>query len=125
MQLCPFPRILIVLAGLTLGCQSGPVSSAPAAAPPPVSFESRTLELIELLIPQESRAQARQQLIALGTAATPVLITQGKHPDFTVRWEVVNILGEISDPAAVAFLSDKVVDDDNPHVRWRAMWALS
>ncbi|MFC2172634.1 HEAT repeat domain-containing protein [Acidobacteriota bacterium] len=71
------------------------------------------------------RKEARSQLIAMGQKATPELIKNLESSDFIIRWEIVNIFGMTKEPHAVEALVDRVLKDDNSHVRWRALWALT
>ncbi len=69
------------------------------------------------------RKQARKELVALGKASSPALITALSHPQDHVRWEAAKALQMIRDPQAasalVSTLKDKVAD-----VRWAAAEAL-
>lgn len=53
------------------------------------------------------------------------LIAATEHPDWQVRWDAVNELGDLKDVRAVPALAKRALVDDNPHPRWRALWALS
>ena len=65
------------------------------------------------------------QLIAMGRGATGELIAHFTSPEFTIRWEIANILGSTRDPDAADALVDRILHDANSHVRWRSLWALS
>ena len=71
------------------------------------------------------RAEARAQLVALGEAAVPALIDATRDRDAWVRWEAVNALGTIEDPRGIPALVERALIDDNPHPRWRSLWAVS
>lgn len=106
--------ILLVAALVALG------ALGTAAAPAP------TVEalLARLLVGKSERDEARAAIVARGRAATPELLLGFSSPEFTIRWEVANILGMTRDPAAVPALVDRVLNDVNPHIRWRSLWAL-
>jgi HEAT repeat protein len=70
------------------------------------------------------RDAARRQIVALGRSATPVLVTRTRDKEFNVRWEMANIQGDVHDPRAIPAIVESVLVDDNPHVRWRSLWAL-
>ncbi|OGL41827.1 MAG: hypothetical protein A2161_18665 [Candidatus Schekmanbacteria bacterium RBG_13_48_7] len=74
---------------------------------------------------RELRTEARKKLISLGKAATAGLISYKESSEFTIRWEIANILGSTKDPAGLDTLINFVLRDENPHVRWRSIWALS
>ena len=50
------------------------------------------------------RQSARENLVAMGRAVTPILIQLLEHARSLVRWEAALALKEISDPAAGFFL---------------------
>ena len=52
------------------------------------------------------------------------LIQLTQHPDWGVRWDAVNALGASQDPQGVPALVARALYDDNPHPRWRSLWAL-
>ena len=79
----------------------------------------------ELTKGRDARKAAREQLVALGRDVTDDLLRHFDSPEFTVRWEVSNILGILEDPKGVGPLVERVLRDDNSHVRWRSLWALS
>ena len=127
-----FPCALLT-AGLTflsLHCDEGkaPQSSEPAETvekkSPLVSYTTNQL-VQELKKGSEERKEAREQLINRGREVTDELLRHFDSPDFTVRWEVANILGILQDPKGVKPLVNHVLGDDNSHVRWRALWALT
>ncbi len=66
-----------------------------------------------------------------GTPPDPVapsvedLIRATEDPDWTVRWDAVNALGEIKDSRGIPALIDRALYDENPHPQWRSLWALA
>ena len=70
------------------------------------------------------RKAARDVLIGRGADVIPELVKRMDDADFTVRWEMVNICGYIRDHAAIEPLAREILTDDNPHIRWRGLWAL-
>ncbi|NOZ80118.1 MAG: HEAT repeat domain-containing protein [DPANN group archaeon] len=79
-----------------------------------------------------ARAKASQILTDLGGQAVPTIIEflhaqpyEGEDPaSFRARWEAVNLLGRIADPRAGQVLVDRIVNDQENPVRWRAIWAF-
>jgi len=78
-----------------------------------------------------SRRAGREALIALGAAAVPALVEACADPSGTIRWEAVNALGAIArvDPeptrTAIPALAIVALTDEDPHPRWRSLYALS
>ena len=77
-----------------------------------------------LLVSRDERRAARAEIIALGSTMTEALVSYLDSTEFTLRWEVANILGTTRDPSGVDALVGAVLHDDNPHIRWRSLWAL-
>jgi HEAT repeat protein len=111
---------------------------AAAAAPPAIDAASEAATpttaqptpsgiegLVARLLDKKARNEARKAIVAMGTEATPYLMTRMKDKDFTIRWEMANILGSLEDPRAVPALVENVLHDAEPHVRWRSLWALN
>ncbi len=73
----------------------------------------------------ETRTETRERLLAMGPVIVPRLLERIEHPAFIVRWKVVNLLGYLKDRRGLMPLIDRVAFDSNPHVRWRALWALA
>lgn len=100
-----------------------------AASPPPpqaaILYEVRIGELVDQLRVPVGRTEARKQLTAIGSDATPQLIEHLKDADPHFRWEIVSLLGAIADARAAGPVAERAVRDDNAHVRWRACLALS
>jgi len=92
---------------------------------PPRAASPEVDELIQMLSgDSESRKEARERLIELGAEAVPALIEATRDPNPWVRWEAVNALGYIGDPRAIPALVERILKDDNPHPRWRSIWAV-
>jgi len=53
------------------------------------------------------------------------LIEATEDPDWKVRWDAVNALGNLKDPGGIPALVKRALYDDNPHPRWRSLWALA
>ncbi len=53
------------------------------------------------------------------------LIAATNDPQWSVRWDAVNALGNLGDVRGVPALAERALRDDNPHPRWRSLWALS
>ena len=52
------------------------------------------------------------------------LIKATEDPIWKVRWDAVNALGELQDSRGIPALVQRALHDDNPHPRWRSLWAL-
>lgn len=52
------------------------------------------------------------------------LIEATEDPVWKVRWDAVNELGKIKDQRAIPSLLKRALYDENPHPRWRSLWAL-
>jgi HEAT repeat protein len=101
-----------------------PVAVAEAAEPT-TAPEPELVRLVGLLAESGSRKEARETILAMGAGVVPELVELIDHPEFLIRWEIVNILGYLEDPRALMPLVDRAIHDPNPHVRWRALWALA
>ncbi len=119
--------ILPALAGLVLiSCQTSPaVSSSPLATPAATAVARAADPLVAQLATETTKAAAREQLLARGKSAVPLLIADIAHENGHVRWEIVDLLGQIGDAGALDALTQRALKDGNPHVRWRSMWAMS
>jgi HEAT repeat protein len=99
-----------------------------AGAEGPQATEEQAARIRELLPELASRGparrEARDEIIAMGPAAVPALITHMESPEMAVRWEMVNILGYIGDVRGIDPLLERTLSDENPHPRWRAIWAV-
>lgn len=81
----------------------------------------------------DTRFKASTNLAEIGKEAAPYVISfLEKQPYYNVdssgfraRWESVNVLGKVKDERAVDSLVRRVLDDEESHVRWRSLWALS
>lgn len=99
--------------------------AAPHAASAPDAAAGVVSGLLERLTRPDERRDAREALLELGPEAVPALLGSFEHPEFVVRWELVNHFGLRPDARAVPLLVERAVEDENPHVRWRALWALA
>jgi HEAT repeat protein len=70
------------------------------------------------------RQAARENLVAMGNEATPVLLRLLEDPNPTVRWEAALALKETKDPSAAEALAE-AMEDENGDVRWVAAEALA
>ena len=100
-------------------------AEAAAAAARTAALRQELELLVARLTDDAARPEARARIIAIGKDATPYLITRMKDSEFMIRWEMVNVQGDIQDPAAVPAIVDAVLHDADPQVRWRAIWALN
>lgn len=53
------------------------------------------------------------------------LIQATEDPDWRARWDAVTAIGNLKDPLGIPALIKRALYDDNPHPRWRSLWALS
>lgn len=110
--------LFAILMMVAAGCAAQPAT--PVAVPPaPIDG------LVSQLEKEETRTAARNQLITLGAEVVPALIAQTRHRSSVVRWELANVLGPVADARALPALVSNATSDENPHVRWRSLWALS
>ncbi|UCF10850.1 MAG: HEAT repeat domain-containing protein, partial [Candidatus Bipolaricaulota bacterium] len=79
----------------------------------------------------ESRKAGREALIAMGAEAVPALIEACADENDWIRWEAVNALGSIAHAdhesalPAIPAMTVVALTDDNPHPRWRSLYALA
>jgi HEAT repeat protein len=73
----------------------------------------------------EERKGARSRVEGMGRAMLPWLMQASRAANENLRWEAVDLLGAIADPAAAPALLDRVLHDDDVHVRWRSIWAVT
>lgn len=112
--------VVLVCVGLGIGgCAARIVEPAVQA-----DVAERVDAIVAQLQNRETRDAARSTLRELGRPATPYLLRHLSDPDMTVRWETVSVLGTTVDDRALPALIDRALRDDNPHVRWRSLWAL-
>src|SRR6202035_1504228 len=114
---------MILIAGLFVAaCRTSPAVQKPKTTPAAVAASN---PLIDALARESDRATARAKLAKRGVEAVPLLLANIAHSDSQIRWEVVNLLGAISDARALDALAERAMLDLNPHIRWRSLWALS
>ena len=91
--------------------------SAPTAESPPEERAS----------PNGALAQVPTETTSDATAPRPLedLIRATESPEWKTRWDAVNDLGNLKDPKAIPSLAARALYDDNPHPRWRSLWALA
>ena len=53
------------------------------------------------------------------------LIQATEDPDWRARWDAVTAIGNLKEPKRIPALVKRALYDDNPHPRWRSLWALS
>lgn len=81
----------------------------------------------------QARFAASSALTAIGGDAVPAILVflrnqtfeESDDTSFRAKWESVNVLGRIKDPRAAEDLLERILRDEENHVRWRAIWALS
>ena len=101
------------------------VTLAPTALPEPAVNPATT--------PTSNSLQSSGENPENSPAAAPIspgqsveaLILATEDPDWSVRWDAVNALGELKDQRAVPALVKRALYDENPHPQWRSLWALT
>ncbi len=74
---------------------------------------------------QTARAGLRARLRQLHYEALPVLIDSLASDDAYVRWEAINLLGELALPECSEALVQHALIESDGQARWRAFWAVS
>jgi HEAT repeat protein len=113
----------LLWAALVPPALGGPIPPSGDGEPPATSALAARID--ELLLGSEQRTAAREALLAAGDEVIPLLTARLDDPEFTIRWEMMNILGAIGDPAPAAAVARQATRDANRHVRWRGYWALT
>jgi HEAT repeat protein len=75
-------------------------------------------------IPHPNDASMAQAARTAGGPNLARLIQDTGNLDWKVRWDAVNELGKLKDRRGVPALVRRALYDDNPHPRWRSLWAL-
>ncbi|MBM3945145.1 MAG: hypothetical protein FJ317_06610 [SAR202 cluster bacterium] len=80
-------------------------------------------------------AQAASTPTATVTIAIPTTVGAGstveeliaatRSPDWKTRWDAVNEMGVRQEARGIPALTERALYDDNPHPRWRSLWAIS
>jgi HEAT repeat protein len=81
--------------------------------------------LMNRMLDKKKRLQARNELIAHGEKVVSVLKSRMHDPLMTIRWEVVNIIGEARFESGMPIVVDRVLNDRDYHVYWRAQWSMA
>ena len=79
------------------------------------------------------RKNASNKLTDIGEKAVPYIIESLKKDpyyntssaSFNSRWNKVNVLGRIGSNKSEDILIDRILFDEETHVRWRSIWALN
>lgn len=100
---------------------TGSAGQAPSAEPP----GARVDRLLAQIRSGEDVPGARERLIALGRAGTPRLLERRRDSDWRIRWEFANVQGHVLDDRAVEPLVEAALHDDESHVRYYSLWALT
>ena len=117
----------------------GPPIFLPESSPPPVTeslpvpTEAPPPKATNTVEPAESGSPAKSADTAEATPVPSVgdltdiddLIRATEDPNWKTRWDAVNALGNLKDPRGVPALAQRALLDENPHPRWRSLWALS
>lgn len=92
-----------------------PTTTPPAPTPAPTEARPGSVSTV-------------QSLGALSGQSPPdvdALIAATENPDWGVRWDAVDTLGTLKERRGIPALAKRALHDDNPHPRWRSLWALS
>ena len=81
----------------------------------------------------DARMNASNKLAEIGEEAVPYIIASLKNDSynatgsksFNARWNKVNVLGRIGNNKAEDVLIERILIDEETHVRWRSIWALN
>ena len=84
-----------------------------------------TVKPVEQIVTSESPKDVPEVLTGQRSDDATELIKATEHSDWRVRWDAVNSLGVLQDPRAIPALLKRALYDDNPHPRWRSLWALT
>ncbi len=87
--------------------------------------EDKLILKLNSTISHEDKSIIRQKLFELGSKAVPALSKSTKSQSSVIRWEAVNLLGQIADPGGQKSVINVVLTEDDVHARWRAIWASS
>ena len=125
----PVSLLLMTMLLASAPQQEGQAEERPAArdsAGPAAAEETKRItELLDCFRGEFKERQAcRERLVELGHPVTPLAIARLEDPSWAYRWDIVNTLGYLRDIRAVPGLVGRVLNDPNPHVRWRALWAV-
>lgn len=79
------------------------------------------------------RINVSNKLTEIGEDAVPYIIASLKNDSynatgsksFNSRWNKVNVLGRIGNNEAEDVLIERILTDEETHVRWRSIWALN
>jgi HEAT repeat protein len=61
----------------------------------------------------------------MGAPIAQHLVRASRSSDASVRWAAIEVLGTLAEPSTVTAVLDRVLGDDDVHVRWRAVWAMT
>lgn len=73
----------------------------------------------------KQRSRIRKAILSYGKNAVLPLIKTTRHEDESIRWESVNLLGQIQDSRSIRSIVRAATTDEDRHTKWRAVWALS
>lgn len=92
-----------------------------------MSMDSSKAFLLSALLSEkeETRKKAREQIIRLGYAILPFLIRATRSKDPNIRWGAVDSLGSIQNKNATTAVLERALFDEDIHVRWRSIWAIT
>lgn len=101
-------------------------SSAPSVRPrrPPTPDLQAWTEALTRARGTGQRKPLRDAIRAAGASIALPLAARLDHPDALTRWEIVNLLGELAEPATLDALLEFALAEDEVHARWRSFWAI-
>ena len=74
---------------------------------------------------EETRKKARERIIRLGDEILPLIIRTTRSKDPNMRWIAVDLLGSIQNKNATSAVLQRALFDEDVHVRWRSIWAMT
>ena len=98
------------------------VPSATAGRPSPSPTATPAPPRVAETVAVSAQTAAQDDVAELSIDA---LIAQTRAPAWKDRWDAVNELGYRKDMRTIPALAERALFDDNPHPRWRSLWALA
>lgn len=90
-------------------------------------MNSTEFHLLDALLNEneETRKKAKEQILRLGDEVLPFLIHATRNKDSNLRWWAVDLLGSLQNKNAVSAVLERALFDEDVHVRWRSIWAIT
>ena len=101
-----------------------PISLSSIPAPDP-DLAAQVNPQLDRMLDKPQRELARAVILPLGEKIVPVLKTRMYDRELTIRWEVVNLIGQLKAASGIPIVADRILNDHDHHVRWRAIWSMN